>query len=157
MPEWEYLQKPTLIPQQQNTSGLMVTEMHCGPELHSRFSRVVAVNKMKKVNAVLGFTRLDEFNRVNDVAHRLVKLTRNGKPKWVPATEDRGEGIFLQLNLSEVAAWEETVLGTALWSAHREAHRRNFQRRFSETAKDVDPTVACRRRGIGCCTPCRMC
>jgi hypothetical protein len=139
VPEWEYLQKPTLFPQQQNTSGLMVTEMQCSPELHSRISRVVAVNKMKKVNAVLGFTRLDEFDRVNDMAHRLVKLTRNGKPTWVPATEDRGEGIFLQLNLSEVAAWEETILGTALWSAHREAHRRNFHRRFSETAKNVDP------------------
>ena len=102
MPEWEYLQKPTLFPQQQNTSGLMVTEMHCGPELHSRFSRVVAVNKMKEVNAVLGFTRLDEFDRVNDVAHRLVKLTRNGKPKWVPATEDRGEGTFRRLGTVSV-------------------------------------------------------
>ena len=35
---------------------------------------------MKKVNAVLGFTRLDEMDRVNDLASRLVKLTRNGKP-----------------------------------------------------------------------------
>jgi hypothetical protein len=30
VPEWEYLQKPSLFPQQQNTSGLMVTEMQCG-------------------------------------------------------------------------------------------------------------------------------
>ena len=139
VPEWEYLQKPTLFPQQQNTSGLMVTEMQRGPQLHSRIGRVVAVNQMKKVNAVLGFTRLDEFDRVNDVAHRLVKLTRNGKPKWVPATEDRGEGIFLQLNVSEVEEWETTIRGTALWAAHRDAHRRNFRRRFSETAKQVDP------------------
>lgn len=85
-------------------SGLMVTEMQRGTQLHSRISRVVAVNQMKKVNAVLGFTRLDEFDRVNDVAHRLVKLTRNGKPTWMPATEDRGEGIFLQLNVSQVEA-----------------------------------------------------
>ena len=117
----------------------MVTEMQCGPDLHSRISRVVAVNQMKKVNAVLGFTRLDELDRVNDVVHRLVKLTRSGKPKWVPATEDRGEGIFLQLNVSEVEAWESAIHGTALWAAHAEAHRRNFRRRFSETAKQVDP------------------
>ena len=94
---------------------------------------------MKKVNAVLGFTRLDEMDRVNDLASRLVKLTRNGKPTWVPATEDRGEGIFLQLDLDAVAAWEQTILATPLWDAHREAHRRNFPRRFSETAKLVDP------------------
>jgi len=139
VPEWRYLQKPSLFPQQQNSSGLMVTEMQRGPTLHPGISRVVAVNQMKKVNAVLGFTRLDEMDRVNDLASRLVKLTRDGRPRWVPATEDRGEGIFLQLDLDAVNAWEYTILGTPLWEAHRQAHRRNFQRRFSETAKLVDP------------------
>jgi len=105
VPEWRYLQRPSLFPQQQNSSGLMVTEMQRGAELHSRIGRVVAVNQMKKTNAVLGFTRLDEMDRVNDLVGRLVKLTRNGKPHWVPATEDRGEGIFLQLDLETVDTW----------------------------------------------------
>ena len=113
MPEWRYLQKPALFPQQQNSSGLMVTEMQRGPEPAPTHRRVVAVNQMKKVNAVLGFTRLDEMDRVNDLASRLVKLTRNGKPTWVPATEDRGEGIFLQLDLDAVDAWEQTILDHA--------------------------------------------
>lgn len=139
VPEWRYLQKPALFPQQQNSSGLMVTEMQRSTDLPSVISRVVAVNQMKKVNAVLGFTRLDEMDRVNDLASRLVKLTRDGQPKWVPATEDRGEGIFLQLDLHAVAAWERTIIGGPLWAAHKEAHRRNFRRRFSETAKLVDP------------------
>ena len=34
VPEWRYLQKPSLFPQQQNSSGLMVTEMQRGPDLH---------------------------------------------------------------------------------------------------------------------------
>lgn len=139
VPEWRYLQKPALFPQQQNSSGLMVTEMQRDPALHPKISRVVAVNKMKKVNAVLGFTRLDEMDRVNDLVSRLVKLTRNGKPTWVPATEDRGEGIFLQLDLDAVAEWESAVETTPLWQAHKAAHRRNFANRFSETAKNVDP------------------
>ena len=139
VPEWRYLQKPALFPQQQNSSGLMVTEMQLGSGLPQNISRVVAVNQMKKVNAVLGFTRLDEMDRVNDVATRLVKLTRDGLPRWVPATEDRGEGIFLQLDLNGVSTWEQEIAGSLLWEAHREAHRRNFQRRFSETAKLVDP------------------
>jgi hypothetical protein len=141
VPEWRYLQKPTLFPQQQNSSGLMVTETQRHVDLHPLISRVVAVNQMKKVNAVLGFTRLDEMDRVNDLTSRLVKLTRNGKPTWVPATEDRGEGIFLQLDLDAVASWESSILSTPLWGAHRAAHRRNFERRFSETAKNVDPDV----------------
>lgn len=141
VPEWRYLQKPSLFPQQQNSSGLMVTEMGRNPDLHAKISRVVAVNQMKKINAVLGFTRLDEMDRVNDLVSRLVKLTRNGKPKWVPATEDRGEGIFLQLDLDAVANWEQAIVTMPLWEAHRAAHRRNFERRFSETAKNVDPDV----------------
>lgn len=139
VPEWRYLQRPSLFPGQQNDSGLMVTEMQRGPELHSRIQRIVGVNKMKRVNAVLGFTRLDEMDRVNDVASRLVHLTRNGMPTWVPATEDRGEGIFLQLDLGAVAHWEQQIENTPLWRAHVEAHRRNFSRRFSETAAAVPP------------------
>lgn len=141
VPEWRYLQKPSLFPQQQNSSGLMVTEMPRDAALHPGISRVVAVNKMKKVNAVLGFTRLDEMDRVNDLVSRLVKLTRDSKPRWVPATEDRGEGIFIQLDLAAVARWEQSIVSTPLWDAHRSAHRRNFERRFSETAKTVDPDV----------------
>jgi hypothetical protein len=38
-----------------------------------------------------------------------------------------------------VASWEERVLCSTLWQAHRDAHRRNFYRRFSETAEEVDP------------------
>lgn len=141
VPEWQYLQRPALFPQQQNSSGLMVTEMQRGPALRPGIARVVAVNQMKKINAVLGFTRLDEMDRINDVVSRLVKLTRSGKPTWVPATEDRGEGIFLQLDLEAVTTWEQTILTSALWDALRAAHRRNFQRRFSATAKLVDPDV----------------
>lgn len=139
VPEWRYLQKPALFPQQATTSGLMVTEMARGDRLHGRVARVVAVNKMKKVNAVLGFTRLDEMDRVNDLPGRLVKLTRDGRPTWVPATEDRGEGIFLQLDLAAVAEWEKSIELTHIWHAHRAAHRTNFQRRFSETSAAVDP------------------
>ncbi len=139
IPEWQYLLKPALFPTQKNTSGLMVTDMPRGPELPAKISRIVAVNQMKKVNAFLGFTRLDEMDRVNDLPGRLVKVTRNGRPTWIPATEDRGEGIFLQLRLDEVEAWENVVYGTSLWEAHRAANRRNFERRFSETAKAIDP------------------
>lgn len=139
VPEWRYLQKPSLFPEQQNDTGLMVTEKQRGPALPARITRVVGVNRMKKVNAVLGFTRLDEMDRVNDLASRVAPLTRDGKPAWVPATEDRGEGIFLQLDLDAVAQWEKSIETTPLWNAHIEAHRRNFARRFSETAAAVNP------------------
>lgn len=139
VPEWEYLQQPALFPQQSSAGDLMVTEADRGDDLHRRITRVVAVDRMKKVNAVLGFTRLDMMDRVSDLDTRLVKLSRDGRPRWVPGTEDRGEGVFLQLDLDAVEAWEQTILASPLWEAHRAAHARNFVRRFSETAKWVDP------------------
>ncbi|MBG0560778.1 DUF1998 domain-containing protein [Actinoplanes sp. NEAU-A11] len=139
VPEWDYLQKPTLFAQQQDASGLMVTETATSPDLPKQIHRVIAVNRMKKINAVLGFTRIDEMDRVNDLAARLVKLTRDGRPTWVPATEDRGEGIFLQLDENKVADWETQIVNTSLWKAHKQAHRHNFARRFSATAANIDP------------------
>lgn len=138
VPEWNYLQKPSRFAQQENASGLMVTEMPRGPRLRPQISRVIAVNRMKKVNAAIGFTRIDQMDRVNDLPTRLVKLVRV-RPTWVPATEDRGEGIFLQLDEAAVASWEAQILPTALWRAHRASHRRNFDRRFSATAAQIDP------------------
>jgi len=139
VPEWNYLQRPSLFPKQDNGSGLMVTEMPVAENLKPLVTRVVAIDRMKRVNAFIGFTRLDAMDRANDAGNRMVKLTRLGRPAWVPATEDRGEGIFIQLDLDLVATWEQGIQSTALWQAHKDAHRRNFQRRFSETAKVVDP------------------
>ncbi|MEV6931441.1 DUF1998 domain-containing protein [Dactylosporangium sp. NPDC051485] len=141
VPEWNYLQKPTLFAQQENASGLMVTEMPKSAHLPAAVHRVIAVNRMKKINAVIGFTRIDEMDRVSDLDSRLVKLTRDGRPAWVPATEDRGEGIFLQLNEAAVASWEAQILASPLWEAHRSAHWRNFERRFSNTAAQINPNT----------------
>jgi hypothetical protein len=139
VPEWNYLQKPTLFAQQENAGGLMVTEMPTSDQLPPGINRVIAVNRMKKVNAVIGFTRIDEMDRVNDLVTRLVKLTRDGRPTWVPATEDRGEGVFLQLDETAVSTWEGQIRRSSLWPEHRDAHRRNYARRFSITAAQIDP------------------
>lgn len=79
------------------------------------------------------------MDRVGDLPRRLAPLTRAPRPQWTVATEDRGEGIFLQLDEDAVALWEQRVYGSEPWTALREAHRRNFQNRFSGTAADVDP------------------
>lgn len=97
------------------------------------------MNRLRKVNALLGFTRIDDFDRANDPGIRLVKLTRDGKPTWIPATEDRGEGVFIQFDEEKVAGWEQKVLDSDLWKTHKEAHRRNWLNRQSDTARDVDP------------------
>ncbi|HEY0688888.1 MAG TPA: hypothetical protein VGD71_07585 [Kribbella sp.] len=56
------------------------------------------MERLRKVNALVGFTRIDDMDRVGDLPQRLVPLTRTPHPTWTVATEDRGEGIFLQLD-----------------------------------------------------------
>ena len=139
VPEWNYLlQEPPGDRHEDPASGLAVSPRSLG-DVPEGVSRVLAVYRLRKVNAVLGFTRVDDYDRVDDSEARLVPLARSGQPSWVPATEDRGEGIFIQLDEAAVAEWEAKVLASPVWAAHRAAHRRNFERRFSETAKQVDP------------------
>ena len=140
VPEWRYLLRPVLGDHSEDPdSGLTLSLRQRGPGLRAEITRVLAVERLRKVNALVGFTRIDALDRVGDVPRRLVPLTRAPRPAWTVATEDRGEGIFLQLDEERVAAWEERVLTSELWQAHRDAHRRNFYRRFSETAEQVDP------------------
>ena len=138
VPEWRYLQRDPIGQQHDDPSGLMLSARNLDPDLRPEITRVLAVDKLRKVNAVLGFTRIDEMERVGDLASRLVPLTRAARPRWAVATEDRGEGIFIQLDEDAVARWEESILPNPIWMAHRAAHVRNFERRYSETAKQVD-------------------
>ncbi|GLX98733.1 DUF1998 domain-containing protein [Herbidospora sp. NBRC 101105] len=140
VPEWRYLQKDPLGARHEDEmSGLTLSRRELDPDLRSEITRVLAAERLRKVNAIVGFTRIDAMDRVGDLPRRLVPVTRAARPEWTVATEDRGEGIFLQLDESATAAWEGRVYDTALWRAHRDAHQRNFRRRFSETAEMVDP------------------
>ncbi|KJS60886.1 DUF1998 domain-containing protein [Streptomyces rubellomurinus] len=145
VPEWLYLQKDVLGPRVEDpSSGLTLSKRERDPGLPTQITRVLAVEKLRKVNALIGFTRIDAMDRVGDLPRRLAPLTRSARPAWTVATEDRGEGIFLQLDDQAVAAWEERISTSDIWRAHRDAHRRNFHRRFSETAVQVDPDTRLR-------------
>ena len=140
VPEWKYLLRPVAVDHTEDPdSGLTLSARDRGTGLRDEITTVLAVERLRKVNALVGFTRIDAFDRVGDVPARLVPLTRSPRPLWTVATEDRGEGIFLRLDEERVAVWEERALASDLWLAHRDAHRRNFERRFSETAEPIDP------------------
>lgn len=139
VPEWRYLQRDPSGAHHDDASGLMLSPRAKHPDLPSEVSRVLAIDKLRKVNAVVGFTRIDDIERVGDAQHRLVPLTRDRRPTWTVATEDRGEGVFLQLDEEAVSAWESRIQDSSVWQAHVEAHRRNYFNRYSETAEQVDP------------------
>lgn len=133
-PEWAVLTDETKYTRHSGSADFRAVRRDVPERLMGPVAEVVAVERLKKVNAFIGFTRIDALDRIDDAATRVAPLSRDGRPTWVPATEDRGEGVFLQFDESRVATWEEQVLGLPVWTAFRKAHERNFQRRTSRTA-----------------------
>lgn len=143
-PEWDYLlREPAAERWEHEASGLTLSPRPETAAATPYVSRVLAVDKLRKVNALLGFTRLDDFDRVSDPRGRLVALDSR-RPRWTVATADQGEGIFVQLDETAVAAWEEEVQESELWAAHRSAYMLSLTNRLSQTAgaaRDPDETM----------------
>jgi hypothetical protein len=73
------------------------------PELAGWLELVTRATRLREVRALRGFTRIFPPNAGAD--DRVAKLSLN-RPPWLPAVENRGEGIFIQLRLERVRAWE---------------------------------------------------
>ncbi|WP_202817202.1 DUF1998 domain-containing protein [Serinicoccus sp. CUA-874] len=140
-PEWLVLTDERKYTRHSGSADFRAVRREVPDALSTVVSAVVAVEKLKKVNAFIGFTRIDALDRIDDASARVAPLSRNGRPSWVPSTEDRGEGFFLQFEEDAVSSWEEKVLPLPVWAAFKEAHRINFRRRTSATAGDIDPDL----------------
>ena len=79
--------------------------------------------RLREVRALVGFTRLAAPERGDLQPVRRVPLTR-GATEWVPAVEQRGEGIFLQLREDAVARWAAGGSRSRRLEALRAAYQR---------------------------------
>ncbi|MFR9770674.1 DrmB family protein [Nocardia sp. SC052] len=101
--EWKLLSRPTTEKQDEDFRAVPNSDV---PQGYSRIiDQVVRVSRLREIQALVGFTRLNAPERRNLQPENLVKL-RNGPAKWVPAVEKRGEGIFLEFNESRIRQWE---------------------------------------------------
>lgn len=73
------------------------------------FEDTVLVERIREVRALLGFTRIEsnaDFAEATSLKDgRLTRLCRES-PKWLPASEVRGEGIFLRMREEVFLAWQ---------------------------------------------------
>lgn len=99
--EWELFSHPTTTQQDDDFRAVPTPT----PEQYTGLIRqVVQVERLREVQAMVSFTRIDApASRDLQPAFRAPLST--GRVGWVPAVERRGEGIFLELRESEVAAW----------------------------------------------------
>ena len=72
--------------------------------------KVVLVHRLREVVAQVGFTRFEAISTDTEgeldfeIKVKLSPLCRE-EPTWLPAVENRGEGIFIQFKKSEIDEW----------------------------------------------------
>ena len=103
-PEWEVLtaaNPPTDYPH------FMSKKVDVPSGFGQAITRVLFLERLREVNALLGFTRVEspDEGSGDDAAPR-APLGR-AAPHWVPATQVHGEGIFMRFNCDALKAWAE--------------------------------------------------
>jgi hypothetical protein len=119
--EWDAFSRPDSA---RNTPDFQLREVSVTKGYEAFLERVVLVERLREVRALIGFTRIDSpgnFGDLDDIPRdRRATISRH-PPRWVPASEVRGEGIFIQFREEAVSAWVRRT--SALESTFREAHR----------------------------------
>src|SRR5262249_3100964 len=94
------------------------------------FESVLLLERLREVNALIGFTRVEAPEESDDPEERppMAKLSRDS-PTWIPASEVHGEGIFIRFKEEIVRGWESSdavkkrnstlVKGHQLWRTAR--------------------------------------
>ena len=132
--EWEVFSQPD---PDRNGPDFKLREVET-PKAYSKFlSRVVLVERLREVRALTGFTRIEspgDLADEPDVAPEKRGSLSRRPPDWVPASEVRGEGVFLQFNEGVLAEWLREKATIDREKEFREAHRRWRQSRKIEPA-----------------------
>lgn len=76
-------------------------------KLSGGIASVVQLHRLREVQALVGFTRLEA--EVRDIHGQYSTDVERAdiavEPRWFPAVENRGEGIFVHLHRTDVDAW----------------------------------------------------
>ncbi len=103
--EWELFSHPTTT---QHDDDFLAVPTSTPERYTGLLRQVVQVERLREVQAMVGFTRIDAPAQ-GDLQPTFRAPLSAGRVGWVPAVERRGEGIFLELRESEVAAWSAQV------------------------------------------------
>ncbi|HEX7448566.1 MAG TPA: DUF1998 domain-containing protein [Pirellulales bacterium] len=100
--------------------------------------RVVLVHRLREVVAQVGFTRFEaaapDIEGELEMGVRRAALAR--EVSWLPAIENKGEGVFLQFNRQRIEAWADRpdvqargrklLAGFDCWKAEHQGTHRKF-------------------------------
>jgi hypothetical protein len=104
-PEWRVFSNPSnAIP----SRNFKLRTVDPPTDYASYFEKIVLVEKLREVRALVGFTRImspRDFDSAADLPpENRAKISRTAAT-WLPASETRGEGIFFQFSEKKLQDW----------------------------------------------------
>jgi hypothetical protein len=122
-PEWEALSRPTPA---RNVEDFRLAVVPPPAEYGSSFAQVVLAERLREVRALVGFTRIESPGDFGEEAYvapeRRAPLSRT-PTRWLPASEVRGEGVFLEFQEDALRSWLSNPARRAQEAEFLEAHR----------------------------------
>jgi hypothetical protein len=130
-PEWRVFSNPAKA-KESRTFKLRTVEPPT--DFTKQFEKIVLVEKLREVRALVGFTRImspRDFDNVADLPPENRARISRKDPAWLPACETRGEGIFFQFSETQVHEWVK----------HNHAYDREFEvgHQTWRATKNLDP------------------
>ena len=103
-PEWEVLTHPN---PPTDWPHFLSKRVEPPKEFGKQIAGVLLLERLREVNALLGFTRVEAPEETANPADRPPRADLcKDPPQWVPATQVHGEGIFLRFDEAEIRSWE---------------------------------------------------
>jgi Domain of unknown function (DUF1998) len=103
-PEWDVLTDPN---PPTDWPHFLSKKVEAPADYKKRISSVLLLERLREVNALLGFTRVEAPEETANPDERPPRAPLClAPPAWVPATQVHGEGIFIIFDEHEIVKWE---------------------------------------------------
>lgn len=132
-PEWQVFSMPD---PSRNATDFELTPVAPPVGFAAYFEKVVRVERLREVRALVGFTRIEspgDYADPQDIPAELRAPMSRSAPSWVPVSEVRGEGLFLQFKRDVLIDWANK-------NAAREAEFRSAHSAWKTARAMPNPT-----------------
>jgi hypothetical protein len=140
LPEWEAFTQPD---SSQNTDEFHLVSEPVPTNYLNQIEKVVLVKRLREVQALIGFTRVDSYGEYLQEREDLIEIPRapitRGDPTWVPANDVRGEGVFIQFKERAIQAWTNENAIQERTNEFFNSHRRWRRAHFIENEEEGFP------------------
>ncbi len=128
------VERPGDMPtEEERAAGFFGRRLDARQPLPDGIERVVLVRQLREVHAQVGFSRLAPIDAELDGDVQVGTAQLGHLTDWLPAVENRGEGLWLQLDEARLATWETHAVVQRRAAALQAGWHREFGARQGPT------------------------